>query len=81
MGFVLESDSGAMEVSMMGNKSVADGLIVVGIVVLLTSGLADVIGVGGQRRVVGYKQVAGSAVGAVVTVVGVELYWRAGRRA
>jgi cation transporter-like permease len=81
MGFVLESDSSAMEVSMMGNKSVAVGLIVVGIVVLLASALADVIGLGGQPLVFGYKQVAGSAVGAVLTVVGVVLYWRAGRRA
>jgi uncharacterized membrane protein YccC len=53
----------------------------VGMVILLASALADVIGLGGQPLVFGYKQVAGSAVGAVVAVVGVVLYWRAGRRA
>ncbi len=62
---------------MMGNKSVAVGLIVVGIVVLLGSTMADIIGLGAEPLVFGYKQVAGSAVGAVLTVVGVVLYWLA----
>jgi hypothetical protein len=70
-----------MEGNMTGNKSLAVGLIVVGIVVLLGSALADVIGVGAHPLVFGYKQLAGSAVGAVLAVIGVVLYWQAGKRA
>jgi hypothetical protein len=62
---------------MMRNKSVAVGLIVVGIVVLLGSLMADIIGLGAEPLVFGYKQVAGSAVGAVLAIVGVVLYWLA----
>jgi hypothetical protein len=70
-----------MEGNMAGNKSVAVVVIVVGIVVLLVSALADVMGVGAHPLVFGYKQVIGSAVGAVLAVIGVVLYWRAGKQA
>jgi uncharacterized membrane protein YccC len=66
---------------MTKNKSLAVGLIVVGVVVLLGSTMADVIGLGAQPLVFGYKQLAGSAVGAALAVVGAVLYWRAGKEA
>lgn len=60
-------------------RSVAIGLLVVGIVVLLVSALADVLGIGGSPNVLGYRQLSGIAVGAVLAVVGAILYWWAGR--
>ncbi len=64
---------------MTRNKSLAVGLIVVGVVVLLGSAMADIIGLGAQPLVFGYKQLAGSAVGAALAVFGAVLYWRAGK--
>jgi hypothetical protein len=64
---------------MSRNKSLAVGLLVVGVAVLLVSALADVVGLGATRLVFGYKQLAGSAVGIIVAIVGAVLYWRAGR--
>jgi hypothetical protein len=70
-----------MEVSMTRNKSLAVGLLVVGVVILLGSAMADIIGLGAQPLVFGYKQIAGSAVGAALAVIGAVLYWRAGKGA
>jgi hypothetical protein len=75
---VLEFDTDAKEVSMRGNKTLAVGLIVVGVVVLLGSAMADIVGLGTEPLVFGYLQLAGSAVGAVLAIVGGVLYWRAG---
>lgn len=47
-------------------------LLVIGIVVLLLSLLADVIGIGGSP-VFGYRQIVGVIVGAIVAVVGLVL--------
>jgi hypothetical protein len=66
---------------MTRNKSLAVGLIVVGVVVLLGSAMADIIGLGADPLVFGYRQLAGSVVGAALAVVGAVLYWRAGRMA
>lgn len=65
---------------MAGSKIIAIILLVVGILVLLVSALADIVGIGGSPRVFGYWQVAGTLVGAVVAIVGGVLYWRAGKR-
>jgi hypothetical protein len=76
---VLEFGIRAVEVAMMRNKNLAIGLLVVGLAILLGSALADVVGLGGSPFVFGYKQLAGSAVGAVLSIAGVVFYWRAGR--
>jgi hypothetical protein len=76
---VLESDICAVEVAMMRNKNLAIALLVVGLAILLGSALADIVGVGGNPFVFGYKQLAGSVVGAVLSIVGALFYWRAGR--
>jgi hypothetical protein len=57
---------------MGGKKTVGIVLLVVGIVVLLLSLLADVVGLGGAPRF-GSNQIAGVIVGAIVTVVGLVL--------
>ncbi len=62
-------------------RSVAAGLLVVGIVILLVSALADVLGIGGSPNVLGYRQLSGIAVGAVLAIVGAVLYWWVGREA
>jgi uncharacterized membrane protein YccC len=66
---------------MTRNKSVAVALIVVGVVVLLGSAMADIIGLGAQPLTFGYKQIAGSAIGAVLALIGAVLYWRSGKGA
>jgi hypothetical protein len=53
-------------------KTVGVVLLVVGIIVLLVSVLADVIGIGNQT-VFGYLQIAAAVVGAIVAVVGLVL--------
>jgi hypothetical protein len=41
--------------------------------------VADIVGFGASPLVFGYKQLAGSAVGAALAIVGAVLYWRAAR--
>jgi len=41
--------------------------------------LADIVGLGASPLVFGYRQLAGSAAGLVLLVIGAALYWRAGR--
>jgi len=62
-------------------KNIAVIILVVGILALLASILADVIGVGGSPRVFGYWQMTGAAVGAILAVAGVVIYWWSGRQA
>jgi HD-like signal output (HDOD) protein len=57
---------------MGGKKTAGIVLLVVGIVVLLLSLLADVIGIGGSPAF-GSRQIVGTIVGAVVTLVGLVL--------
>lgn len=66
---------------MTSSKIIAIALLVVGITVLLVSALADIVGLGSDPNVFGYRQVAGSVAGAIVLVVGALLYWRASRQA
>jgi hypothetical protein len=56
-------------------------VFVVGVLILLVSALADVLGLGASAAVFGYRQIVGSLVGAVIVVAGAALYWRAGGRA
>jgi hypothetical protein len=64
---------------MTNSKIIATVLLVAGVVILLVSALADILGLGGSPYILGYKQMAGMAVGAIVAIVGAVLYWRAGR--
>jgi hypothetical protein len=61
---------------MQSTKIVGIAIILVGIIVLIISFLADVIGIGGQINVFGYKQIIGIAVGVVALVVGLILLVR-----
>jgi hypothetical protein len=79
MGVVLECSIGVGEVTMTGNKGWGMAILVVGLVVLLGSALADILGLGASPLVFGYRQLAGAAVGLVLVIVGAVLYWRAGR--
>jgi len=53
----------------MAKKGLSLILIVVGIIILLSSLLADMIGIGGYPGI-GYKQIIGAIVGAVIAVTG-----------
>lgn len=64
---------------MVGNKTIASVVIALGVLILLASALADIVGLGGSPQVFGYRQIAGSLVGAIIGAVGVVLYWWAGR--
>ena len=57
----------------MGKKGLSLLLIVVGIIILLVSLLADVLGIGGYPGI-GYKQILGAIVGAVISIIGFILY-------
>ena len=57
----------------MQQKRLSLILIVVGIIILLVSLLADVIGIGGYPGI-GYKQIIGAIVGAVISIIGFILY-------
>ena len=57
----------------MGKKGLSLILIVIGIIILLVSLLADMIGIGGYPGV-GYKQIIGAIVGAVISIIGLILY-------
>jgi hypothetical protein len=56
----------------MGKKGLSLILIVVGIIILLSSLLADMIGIGGYPGI-GYKQIIGAIVGAVISIIGLIL--------
>ena len=58
---------------MRGKNTVSIVLIVVGIVILVLSLVADLIGIGGHPGF-GLKQTVGTVVGAIVTIVG--LVWK-----
>jgi hypothetical protein len=64
---------------MTNSKIIATALLVAGVVILLVSALADILGLGGAPHVFGYRQMAGIAVGAVAAIIGAVFYWRSGR--
>jgi hypothetical protein len=53
----------------MQKKGLSLIVIVVGIILLLVSLLADVLGIGGYPGI-GFKQIIGAVVGAVITIIG-----------
>lgn len=60
----------------MSTKTIGAIVAVVGLVVLLVSLLADVIGVGTGPGMFGPRQIAGTVVGVVVLIVGIALALR-----
>jgi hypothetical protein len=66
-----QEEQGKEVIQMGGKKTVGIVVLVVGIVVLLLSLLANPIGIGGPAF--GRYQIAGTIVGAIVTVVGLVL--------
>ena len=61
---------------MGGRKTAGIVLLVVGIIVLVLSLLADTLGLGGSASIFGLYQIAGTILGAIVTVVGLVLTLR-----
>jgi hypothetical protein len=76
---VLESGTNKEEAIVSRDKGLGIVVLAVGLVLLLGSALADIMGVGASPLVFGYRQLAGSAVGAVLVIIGALLYWRASR--
>jgi len=66
---------------MTNSKIITIVVLIAGIAILLLSALADIVGIGGAPNTLGYKQIAGIVVGAVVAIVGAVLYWRVGGQA
>ena len=60
----------------MSTRTIGIIVAVVGLLVLLVSALADVIGVGRFIGTFGPRQIAGTVAGALVLIVGVVLYLR-----
>jgi hypothetical protein len=58
---------------MGGKKTVSIVLIAAGIIILVLSLAADLVGLGGGNAVFGSQQIIGTVVGAIVTVVGLIL--------
>ena len=61
---------------MGGKKTAGIVLLVVGIVILALSLLADTLGLGGPNSVFGPYQLAGTVIGAILAVVGLVLTLR-----
>ncbi len=62
-----------MVISMASDQTASIVVIVIGVGLLIVSVLADVIGVGDGLGF-GHRQILGSLVGAVITLVGLGLY-------
>jgi len=60
---------------MMNKKNLGILLLVAGVVLLIASLAADVVGLG-QAAVFGYKQIAGAIVGVIVAAVGYFMAFR-----
>jgi len=60
----------------MSTKTIGIALIVIGVLVLAVSLLADYLGLGSGPAGIGWKQLIGAGVGLVVAVVGVVLALR-----
>ena len=60
----------------MTNRALAAGLLLAGTLIAAMSLLADVIGLGAQPGVIGWKQILGVAVGLLVAFIGVVIALR-----
>ena len=54
----------------MKTKYIGLALIVIGVIVILVSLLADVLGIGQDPTIIGWRQYLGAALGFIVVVVG-----------
>jgi len=61
----------------MSTRVLGIGLILGGILVIAAALLADVIGLGAQPGIIGWKQILGAAIGLVILVVGIYILIRA----
>ena len=52
------------------NRSMAVAMVVVGAALAIVSGLGDVLGIGGDEGVFGWKQILGLVVGVALLAVG-----------
>jgi hypothetical protein len=59
----------------MENKQLGIVLLVIGVIILLLSLLANSIGIGGAPGF-GYKQITGTVIGAILAIVGYVLFSR-----
>jgi predicted phage tail protein len=55
----------------MSRKTIGLGLIIIGIVIIAGSLLADVLGLGAASGAIGWKQLLAAGIGLIVGVVGV----------
>jgi len=62
-----------------GRLQVGIGLVVLGVLIAVVSGLANVIGLGDPKGLFGWKQVVGLAVGVVLLVAGLVAVVRGGK--
>lgn len=60
----------------MSGKTVGLIILLVGVLVLAVSLLADVIGIGTQPAIIGWKQLVGAAVGLVFSAAGIAVMLR-----
>jgi hypothetical protein len=76
---LLEFDTDTGEGAMTRGKSLSHAMLLVGVLILLGSAVADIVGLGVTPLVFGYRQLGGLIVVALLIAVGATLYWRAGR--
>jgi len=55
----------------MSNRNLGIAIIVVGVLAILISLLADVIGIGATAGVLGWKQILGAGIGLLVCIAGI----------
>jgi hypothetical protein len=60
----------------MSKRNLGIAMIVVGVMLIMVSLLADAIGVGAQPSIIGWKQILGAVIGAAVGIGGVVLVVR-----
>jgi hypothetical protein len=60
----------------MTKRNIGIAMIVIGVLLFLVSLLADVVGVGAQPGIIGWKQILGAVIGAAVGIGGVVLFLR-----
>jgi asparagine N-glycosylation enzyme membrane subunit Stt3 len=60
----------------MSTKAIGIALIVIGVLALAVSLLADYIGLGSGVAIIGWKQLLGAGLGLVVAIVGIVLALR-----
>lgn len=60
----------------MSTRLLGMGLMVIGLIIAAVSLLADVMGIGAQPGMIGWKQILGAAIGLVIFIIGVTAWLR-----